>query len=273
MPFRIATDPGRPDHPNEDFAAVSADCAVLLDGVTARPDNGCRHGVAWFTRSLGGLLLAGADAGPPLDEALAEAIAGVSSLHAATCDLANPRTPSATVVAVRVRDGVLEYLVLSDSVLVAEQPEGVRVVADTRLDDLEERLAVGSRDAGAGRTTRGVAPDRGGAALTVGPNPGVEAYRNVPGGFWTAGADPAAADEALTGTLLPGTFAALTDGASRAVEVFGACRWDEALTLVTKDGPDALVSLVRELERADPEGTRHPRGKGHDDATVVAWSP
>ncbi|MCY9786751.1 hypothetical protein KIK06_22965 [Nocardiopsis sp. EMB25] len=243
MPFRITTEPGRPDHPNEDFAAVSADCAVLLDGVTARPDDGCRHGVAWFTRSLGGLLLAGADAGLGLREALAEAIAGVSSLHGGSCDLTNRGTPSATVVAVRLRGGVLEYLVLSDSVLLVRGEGGTRVVADTRLDDLRGRV--------------------------TGP---VRAYRNVPGGFWTAGADPRAADEAVAGTAPRGPFAALTDGAGRAVEVFRAYRWDEALDLVLERGPDALVARVRELERADPEGTRHPRGKAHDDATVVTWT-
>ncbi|WP_116248309.1 hypothetical protein [Nocardiopsis sp. FIRDI 009] len=244
MPFRIATEPGRPDRPNEDFAAVSADCAVLLDGVTARPDDGCRHGVAWFTRSLGGLLLAGADAGLDLREALAEAIGGVASLHGGTCDLARRQTPSATVVAVRVRGAALEYLVLSDAVLLVRGQDGARLIADTRLDDLRGRVA--------------------------GP---VRAYRNVPGGFWTAGADPRAADEAVAGTLPHGPFAALTDGAGRGVEVFRAHGWGEALDLALEQGPGALVARVRALERADPEGARHPRGKVHDDATVVTWTP
>ncbi|WP_028647846.1 protein phosphatase 2C domain-containing protein [Nocardiopsis sp. CNT312] len=251
MPFRTASRPGRDDHPNEDFAAVGADCAVVLDGVTAPPgiDNGCSHGVAWFAQALGGRLLAGIETGLPLNGALAGAITGVAALHADTCDLTRQESPSVTVVAVRVRADVLEYLVLSDSVLLVEQGDGVRLVADTRLDDLRRRLAAEG----------GTVP--------------VRTLRNVPGGFWTAGADPRAADEAVTGTLSPGRFAAMTDGAARAVEVFGACTWEEAFALVMTEGPDALVDLVRTLERADPEGRGHPRGKAHDDATVVTRSP
>ncbi|WP_159942598.1 MULTISPECIES: protein phosphatase 2C domain-containing protein [unclassified Nocardiopsis] len=251
MPFLIATDPGDPERPNEDFAAATATSAVVLDGATAPPgvDTGCSHGVAWYTRRLGALLLAGADAGLPLREALAGAIASASALHADTCDLENQESPSATVVAVRAGEGELEYLVLSDSVLLAPEGEGVRVVADTRLDDLRNAL------------TR---PDR--------PPAPVRTLRNVPGGFWTAGARVRAADEALTGTLAADRCVAMTDGAGRAVEVFGDLDWGQAFALVSDKGPRALVDRVRDLERADPEGLRHPRGKVRDDATVLAWS-
>ncbi|WP_017587919.1 protein phosphatase 2C domain-containing protein [Nocardiopsis ganjiahuensis] len=248
MPFLVATAPGRPDHPNEDFAAVTATAAVLLDGVSApvHPDNGCSHGVSWHTRRLGALLLAGADAGASLREALAEAITAVSAAHEGTCDLGNQQTPSATVVAVRVADDHLEYLVLSDSVLLTEEGAGVRLIADTRLDDLRPRVAPGTP---------------------------VRAWRNVPGGFWTAGADPRAAEEALAGTVPRGAFLAMTDGASRAVEVFGDLSWEGAFELVRQRGPSALVERVRDLEAADPSCRLHPRGKARDDATALWWEP
>ena len=78
MPFRIATRPGRADRANEDFAAATDRTAVVLDGVSAQPGDGCVHGVAWYTRRLGGLLLAGADSCVPLRTALAEAIGAAS---------------------------------------------------------------------------------------------------------------------------------------------------------------------------------------------------
>jgi len=253
VPFRIATEPGHPARPNEDFAAATATCAVLLDGATAPRglDNGCSHGVAWYTRGLGALLLAAAEAGEPLRGALAGAIRTASSLHADTCVLANRETPSATVIVVRVGGPELEYLVLSDSVLVAEGEGGAPVViADTRLDDLRTDLA------------------RRGAAWDA-----IRALRNVPGGFWTAGADPRAAGEALTGTLPARPLVAMTDGASRAAEVFGDLDWGQILALVSAEGPRALLERVRAREAADPDGTEFPRGKGSDDATVVAWTP
>ncbi|MFE9246912.1 hypothetical protein [Nocardiopsis sp. NPDC006938] len=247
MPLHIATAPGRPDHPNEDFAAATATAAVLLDGVSAPVgrDNGCSHGVSWHTRRVGALLLAGLDAGADPRAALAEAITTVASLHAGTCDLGVQETPSATVVAARIGADRLEYLVLSDSVLLTEADGGVRVLADTRLDDLRPRVAPGS----------------------------VHTWRNVPGGFWTAGSDPRAAEEAVVGTVPPGPFLAMTDGASRAVEVFGDLDWEGAFALVRERGPGALVRRVRELESNDPACRRFPRGKVRDDVTALWWSP
>ncbi|QUX29267.1 hypothetical protein KGD83_01310 [Nocardiopsis akebiae] len=252
MPFRVATEPGSPGRPNEDFAAATATSAVLLDGASAPRDleTGCSHGVAWYTRRLGALLLAGADAGLPLREALAEAIATASALHAHTCDLANQESPSATAVVVRAGSDALEYLVLSDSVLLVEGVDGLHVLTDTRLDGLRADLA------------------RRGS-----PWDAIRAYRNVPGGFWTAGAHPRAAEEALSGTLPLGRFTAMTDGASRVVDLFGDLDWGQAFSLVSDRGPRALLDRVRELEAADPDRLRHPRGKGSDDATVLEWTP
>lgn len=251
MPFLLATEAATPDRPNEDFAAVTATAAVLLDGVSAPQDvdNGCSHGVAWYTRRLGALLLAGMDSGLEPRKALAEAITAASAAHGGLCDLTAQETPSATVIAVRVREDALEYLVLSDSVLLSEEDgeDGeVRVVADTRLDDLRPQM---------------------------GPGTAIRAWRNVPGGFWTAGVDPRAAEEALTGTLPRAPFLALTDGASRSVEVFGDLSWPGLFALAKERGPDALVGRVRSLEATDPLGRRFPRGKVRDDATALWWNP
>ena len=56
----LASDPGTPGWPNEDFSAVAPGAAVLLDGATTFPrgaDTGCIHGVAWYARTLGATLL------------------------------------------------------------------------------------------------------------------------------------------------------------------------------------------------------------------------
>jgi hypothetical protein len=128
MRIALATDPGTPGWPNEDFAAAAPGAAVLLDGCTTTPrgaGTGCLHGVAWYARTLGTVFLAAitADPAPPLDEALAGAITEVRAQHEKICDLANPRTPAATVTAVRAGEGGFELLALSDSSIVADYGE------------------------------------------------------------------------------------------------------------------------------------------------------
>src|SRR4051812_15640886 len=134
----LASAPGSPERPNEDFVAASDDVVVLLDGAGTPPgiESGCSHGVAWYARQLGAQLLIEAGAMPrrPLREALAVGINRVRDMHAGTCDLTHPGTPSATVIAVRCDERDLEYLVLADSVLVLGVRDGDPiVVTDDRL--------------------------------------------------------------------------------------------------------------------------------------------
>ncbi|HEX5292267.1 MAG TPA: protein phosphatase 2C domain-containing protein [Streptosporangiaceae bacterium] len=133
----IATDPGSPDRPNEDFAAAAPGAAVLLDGATAPADvdTGCIHGVAWYAQTLGTALLAGITAVPhvPLQQALAAAAADVRAQHEHTCDLTKRKTPGATVTALRAEPGGISYLALSDSSIAADYGDGrpPRVITDS----------------------------------------------------------------------------------------------------------------------------------------------
>lgn len=142
----------------------------------------------------------------------------------------------------------VEYLVLSDSALLAESDDGTVTAL------LDDRLA---------RIPR--------ASLTS--HETVDAtLRNREGGFFTAAADPSVADRAVTGELpRPGlrSLTALTDGASRWVERFDRGDWRDCVAVVRKEGGRGLVDRVRALETADEERGVERSGKTHDDATVV----
>lgn len=261
---RCATEPGTEGRPNEDFAAVVQPAAgrdgalVVLDGVTPPEGppgaDGCRHGVPWFVGRLGTELIGRAAGRParPLAECLFQAISGTAQAHRSTCDLSHPRTPQATVVAARWGAAGVEYLVLSDSVLLLQEPDGtVRAVLDDRLEDA--RAAV-RRHPAAERPAR------------------LEALRNAAGGFHTAAADPGVAHRAVVGALpreRVRALAALTDGAARWSEVFALGGWPELFALLAGRGPAALIAAVRAAEHADADGVSFPRGKRHDDATAV----
>lgn len=281
MRMELATETGPPQATNEDFVAVAAPASglggalVVLDGVTppAHPD-GCVHDVPWFVARLGGALLelSVSRRDMTLPQCLAEAISRTAEAHRSTCDLSHPRTPQATVVLARWgaatstgvdggdheqahQGGLFEYLVLCDSVLLLESPDGkVSPVLDPSLDDVRLRAR------GLPRAER-VAE--------------VESARNAEGGFHTAAADPSVAVRAVTGALpreQVSSLVALTDGASRWTEVFARGDWSALLSRVRDAGPGALVEDVRALESADPHGERFPRGKAHDDATAAYLS-
>ncbi|MFF4904902.1 protein phosphatase 2C domain-containing protein [Streptomyces sp. NPDC001260] len=258
MRTELVSEPGDPDRPNEDFAAVALPASgrggavVVLDGVTPpRGGTGCLHSVPWFTARLGGALTELTVSLPdaPLTEVLSRAITRTAEAHERTCDLSHPRTPQATVVVARWDAETVEYLVLSDSALLLRSPDGLVTAV---LDDRISRLPAAS-----------LATD----AIVD------STVRNKEGGFFTAAADPAVAARAVTGAVPRGrvrALAALTDGAARWVDRFGEGDWEDCLRFLGKEGAQALVNRVRELERADEQARVRPRrGKTHDDASVV----
>ncbi|MER5971279.1 hypothetical protein ABT112_16330 [Streptomyces sp. NPDC002055] len=277
MRIDVTTEPGDPQHPNEDYASVALPASgrggalVLLDGVTPPEDEaGCTHGVPWFTARLGGALLelSGSRRDMTLASCLADAIRRAADAHSGVCDLSHARTPQATVVAVRWDDAVVEHLVLSDSVLLIEAADGtVTPVLDDRLHRLPD--SVRALGATARSLPRGSA-ERAAARAEYGR--AVESLRNATGGFFTAAADPEVARLAVTGSTPRSdvrALAALTDGAARWTEVFRKGDWAACLSVLRGAGTRALVTAVREAEAADPEGETYPRGKARDDASVV----
>jgi len=161
MQVVLATEPGTPGWPNEDFAAVAPGAAVLLDGCTTWPRGtvtGCVHGVAWYARTLGGAFLSVITADPPvpLADSLSTAITKVRNQHEDICDLDNPATPAATVTAVRVTAAGIDVLALADSVIMADYGDGrpPLVITDTH------RAASASTDA-AGRAHTATLPSTG----------------------------------------------------------------------------------------------------------------
>ncbi|MGW7366754.1 hypothetical protein ACWGI8_25770 [Streptomyces sp. NPDC054841] len=256
MRFELVSVPGAPERPDEDWASVALPASgqggslVVLDGVTPpEGDVGCEHGVPWFTARLGGALieLSGSRRDIPLPEILALSIRRTADAHRESCDLSHVRTPQATVVVARWDEESVEHLVLSDSTLLLESPDGVvRAVLDDRLDRIPREVL---------------------RSLSA-----TDALRNQEGGFFTAAADPEVAERAVTGRTPRSevrAMAALTDGASRWTDLFEEGGWVDLMGLLHKEGPHGLISRVRALEEADATRGGSLRWKTHDDATAV----
>jgi hypothetical protein len=253
---------------NEDFITATPGVVVVIDGasVPAGLATGCGHGTAWFARQLGTQLLAllttQGDHGPA--DSLAQAITDVAALHADTCDLGHPGSPSATVAVLREQPEAIDWLVLGDTTILLEEPTGIRTITDDRL----ENVAAGQHRAMHQHATGSADHDRSFAELVTEQR----RHRNHPDGFWVASTDPAAAQHALTDTVPRDGLqraAVLSDGATRLVDRFGLLDWPSFLDLLAEQGPGAIIQQVRAAEDSDPDGRRWPRGKRHDDASAA----
>ena len=258
---------------NEDFALAVPDLAIVLDGVTCPPDlgTGCEHGTPWFVRRLAANVIVRAfqtGARAPLTDVLAAAIDATRSDHHGRCDLRHPGTPSATVALLRRAEGQVEHLVLADATVVIDRTDRpIEAISDLRIDAIEPDLQAEVKASPYGSPQR--------AALTEKWMCVQREHRNIDGGFWIAGALPSAAWKAVTGSV-PLTsltrMAALSDGASRYVDLLGIGSWSDALDAMNRD-LSGFLRAVRDHEQQDPACLRWPRWKRHDDATAVLWHP
>jgi hypothetical protein len=272
MDISIATAPGSAAKPTEDWAGATPTVAVVLDGVTAPADleTGCIHTTPWFVHNLGTRLLQLAAPGENLNlrTLLARAIEDVAALHADTCDLEHPGTPSATVAMLRIDPDadVAEYLVLADAVAVLDNGDEVTAVSDQRVEQ------VASAERAAAREKQFGAP--GHADLMRLLVTEQRQHRNRERGYWVAGTDPEAASHAITGACINVRRATLmTDGAAALVSDYKITDWPGLLDILDTTGPAALISQVRQAEESDPAGERWPRYKASDDATVIYLVP
>ncbi|MGW6935563.1 protein phosphatase 2C domain-containing protein [Lentzea sp. NPDC054927] len=132
MRTQMATEAGRTTAPSEDRALVGPNLLAVLDGVTAKPETGCEHGVGWFADQLSAEILRVAHLDPAA--ALAGAVEQTAALHGGGCDLDHPDSPSAAVGLVQIKDGVLRYLVLGDATVVVDTKRELLVVSDTQTN-------------------------------------------------------------------------------------------------------------------------------------------
>ncbi|SES00590.1 protein phosphatase 2C domain-containing protein [Corynebacterium cystitidis] len=182
-----ASVPGSGEHPNEDAWGTSGDSAWVIDGAS-QPDHQRTDptAVARFVEDLNRALAV--DEPLALRDRLSRAIQAIDfSQYPAA-----PDAPSATIAMARVRNNLVEWLVLGDS--------GIVLSDDTVHRDL--RLSsVGRTERESVRHLR-----RGGATIrelrrAQNQLASVErAARNRPGGFWVVSDDPRAVDQAFVGT-------------------------------------------------------------------------
>ena len=249
--------------PSEDVVAVLPNAVVLLDGATsldpALPTGG------WYASRLAGEL-SGRLVGYP-DADLADLLAAAIKALARENGLVPGDSPSSTVALLRWNDTTVEGLVLADSPIIAFTDQGPVPLIDSRLASLprgsgyRDRLAAGA----------GYGEDHLVALRTAATS--MSRRRNTEDGFWVAEADPDAAHYAERASWPRNSLATVlmaSDGVSCGVDTYGVFPdWAAVRDLAATKGPEAVLDQVRAAEYDDPDGTRWPRPKPHDDQALV----
>lgn len=248
----------------DDRAFVTDNAVIVLDGASAFT---ARDVPASTYADHLGTTLAGLVDGceEPLTALLAQAI----ETTAAALDLTpGGRAPSSTVAVVRRReDASVDVLVLGDSEVVIPR----EILRDDRLAP----LASAERTAYRTRLKNGHGYDDEHRRILAALQAEQLRHRNVPGGYWIAEADAAAAEHALVRHLSPDEApwcVLATDGAYKPIEYLGLDDWP----IVAAASPERLHALLRrcqDWESTDERGQQLPRAKRHDDKTLAAIVP
>lgn len=273
LEFRVATDPGSPDKPNEDAFAILPTLAVVADGATSPPHlgDGCIHGPAWYAQTLVGFVAAAHLSRPAAEpaELLAEAIERTTQAHSGSCDVGHPGSPSATVAMVTTSpDRIFRWLVLGDCTLVADTGTDLLVVCDDRLSNTSHAQRAAVKEPGAASDAAEYARRIDALVLAQ------RSHRNRSGGFWVASSDPQAGYESLNGCIFADpardpTLALFTDGASRIVDLYSTHSWSTVFDVLHTAGPGELLKQLRQVENTDLVASCFPRVKLRDDATSL----
>lgn len=269
MRTALASEPA-PGAANEDFAAVTATTAVVLDGaaVPTHLETGCIHGIPWYVRNLAYALLNRAEQHHDLKRALSDAITDVAGLHQDTCQPTHPCSPSATIALARIHHTHLDWLVLGDAFLILDTTEDLHIISDNRLAQVGTHTRAKTRD------VQAALPEQ--QRRYAEHVQDIRQRRNQPGGYWVAAGEPNAAKEALTGSAVSShvhRLALMSDGAARLVDRFHLLDWHACLDLIDTQGPDELIRRTRQAETDDATCTRWPRSKRYDDATAALCRP
>ncbi len=179
--------------------------------------------------------------------------------------------PSATLALVRELDtATLEYTVLGDcSMTVLDHADNNMAYITTSDLSALDNLALGEL---AGLMANGLtfAEARAGIQDTLVRN---RNKMNAPGGYWVFSLDPLAIEHSKQGTIpVSGRMELMlaSDGFSRLWDVFGITEpGRQSWELVRTKGPNRVLDIIRQAERADANIAAYPRFKISDDASVV----
>ncbi|PSR66013.1 MULTISPECIES: hypothetical protein [Nocardia] len=256
-----------PASSDADRIVITSNSVVVLDGATSFAGSDVPAGR--YAQQLGASITANERPEASAVEILENAI-GDTAISLGM-DAWNESGPSSTVAWLRMREdlGRLDALALGDSLIVIGRADGSP--AEILCDDRLEQLGLSMSEQYRSRLRAGGGYDEAHRSLLMKLQEAQRNYRNVPGGYWIASADPTAARQALTKSLAVTEVAWVilaTDGAADLIAALDV-PWHEIAPLGSAELADLLARCQRWEAEIDPSGAKLPRAKRHDDKTIA----
>lgn len=247
---------------NQDRYAYGEGWAFVLDGASSFSRAKPEHDGGWYAERLMRALSKGLSSGSSrsVSSVVSEAIQVTANAHGHDRD----SCPTSTIALARWDKDHVETYVLGDTTAAAILQSGEEVLTDTRINAIADHIREGYRS----RLAAGHGFDERHRESLVRLQMAQFEARNVPDGYWIAGADPIAADHGLTAKYPRSSTQALvlaSDGAAAGMRYGIFARWSQALERTPHD----VLGLVHSSEEMDPDALRWPRSKVHDDKTLV----
>jgi hypothetical protein len=249
---------------SDDRVFTAPHVVIVLDGASAfKP---VPVAAASYADTLGRHLidLLVADPTANLHDSLSKGIKYV----AAKFNLRAGESPSSTVSIIRETKESVDVLVLGDSPVIIGKINSTHMLTDERL----KQLTLPERDAYQTRLAAGRGFDDQHSALLVQLQAHEARYRNRPGGYWIAEADPAAGHHAVYQSFRKNltTWALVaTDGAADSLNFLTLNNWSTLIQLDAKELGELLRHCQDWETQIDDGGQIRPRAKRHDDKTLV----
>lgn len=258
--MRIAT-AQLPDFDHSDDKIFTTDNAlIVLDGASAfRP---VEVPASQYAERLGAGIRDAltVDPGADLKEAVAQSIKSTAD----ELQLTPEQSPTSTLAIARVYGDHVDILALGDTPVILPD----EIIGDDRIDDLDLPERRQYRE----RLANGTGYDDTHKALLRELQTKQLHQRNVPGGYWIAGTDPAAAEQAITAQRSVNGLdwlAIATDGAFNTIQHTEHASWHAISNYDSYTIHGLLAACFQWEETQDPHGHLLPRSKRHDDKALA----
>ena len=266
--------PGDPAKANEDAFAHRAGAAVVLDGATGlgEPLLPGQSDAAWVSRFGANRLMAHLGGGATASAAIKAALEDCARSFTGLRRRAPEQTyeiPFASMMLAAESAGGFDAFWYGDCAAVVKRGDEPALLVGEAFEKKAREREGAARLAAA----RGLAPAAG-----INRPEFLHSLRkarnrvNTEGGGWLFGPDARAADQVqMKRVAAPSGSQVLlgSDGFLALVSEYGRYDLDGLLAAAQAKGLAALGAELREIENADPDGTRFPRFKKSDDATAL----